>query len=66
MGTSEDFYFADFAVVDFFAAGFSAFLASTFTPRDLARATRADLRREAVFFFMRSFFTALSYSDWTF
>ncbi len=30
----------------------------------LAYFARAALRREAVFFFIRSFLTALSYSDW--
>lgn len=32
----------------------------------LANLARAALRREAVFFFKRPFFTALSYSDWIF
>lgn len=52
---------------------FAAFFTSDsvfFTPfsnfRSLALAifTKAALRREAVFFFKRPFFTALSYSDW--
>ena len=45
-------------LVDFFGAGFAV--------SSLARRARRDLRREAVFFFRRPFFTALSYSLWIF
>lgn len=52
-------------------AGLAVGLASTFlalvaglTPADLAILARADFLREAVFFFIKSFLTALSYSDW--
>lgn len=48
-------------------AGFlgAVFLAaSSLTPAALAMAWSLALRREAVFFFKRSFLTALSYSDW--
>lgn len=44
------------------AAGFSALAAGLALA--LANLASAALRREAVFFFMRSFLTALSYSDW--
>lgn len=48
------------------AAGFAAGLVdldSALTPAALAILTRAALRREAVFFLMRPFLAALSYSD---
>ncbi len=57
------FLVAGFAV---FAAGFAAGLAALaagLAPAVLAIFAAAALRREAVFFFMRSFLTALSYSD---
>ena len=47
-------YLADFLVVAFLAG---------LMPAALAILAAAALRREAVFFFMRSFLTALSYSD---
>lgn len=67
-----DFFGADLGVVGFLAVvglvlgvGFVVFLAdlANFMPADLAILARADLRREAVFFFIKSFLTALSYSD---
>ena len=49
------------------AAGFLAvdFLAPRVTPAALASFAAAALRREAVFFLIRSFLAALSYSDWS-
>ena len=59
--------------VDFLAAGlavlvvlavFLALLVPNLTPASLASLDAAALRREAVFFLMRPFLAALSYSDW--
>lgn len=56
-----------FAVVVFFAAGFFVAdffaVAVNFTPASLAILCNLALRRAAVFFFSKSFLTALSYSD---
>ena len=63
---------AFFAVLAFFAAGFVADLAVVFAdfaeavglmPAAFAIFARAALRREAVFFLIRPFLAALSYSD---
>lgn len=65
---SAAFLAAGFLVVvlaaGFLAAGLAA-LAAGLAPAALAILTAAALRREAVFFFIRSFLTALSYSDWS-
>jgi hypothetical protein len=59
---------AAFLAGAFLVAGFlagalaAAFLASSFTPAFFAAAASADLRREAVFFLIRPFLTALSSS----
>ena len=70
---AEVFFVAGFFAGDFFEAVFAAGLADfaagflvdfvNLTPAALAILEAADLRREAVFFSMRSFLTALSYSD---
>ena len=72
------FFTGFFAVVVFVTLAFAvAFLAFTvfaavdfvdfvgFTERDFASFARAAFRREAVFFLIKPFFAALSYSDWT-
>lgn len=52
-------------VVGLVVAGLEALaLAAGLTPAALAILASADLRREAVFFDIKSFLTALSYSDW--
>lgn len=79
MDAFEVFFAAGFFAVVFLAAGFLAvaalvvlavFTVAFFTvfaaglaPADLAIFAKLALRREAVFFLMRPFFAALSYSD---